>query len=136
MRPAAVEATKPEDWDEEEDGDWEPPKIANPKCKDAPGCGEWKRPNKPVSGGCLGAVTAVARRAFAQAGHARVTCACKWLAGIPTCAASTSKLAPFLTALLPNTSPLPTEPGLQGQVVCPHDRQPRLQGCVEAARHP
>lgn len=51
VRPAAAEAAKPEDWDEEEDGDWEPPKIANPKCKDAPGCGEWKRPNKPVSGG-------------------------------------------------------------------------------------
>ncbi len=44
-----AEASKPEDWDEEEDGDWEPPKIVNPKCKDAPGCGEWKRPNKPVS---------------------------------------------------------------------------------------
>ena len=43
-----AEAKKPEDWDEDEDGDWEPPKIANPKCEKGPGCGEWKRPNKPV----------------------------------------------------------------------------------------
>ena len=28
---AAAAATKPEDWDDEEDGDWEAPKIANPK---------------------------------------------------------------------------------------------------------
>lgn len=46
---AAAAAVKPEDWDEDEDGEWEPPKIANPACKDAPGCGEWKRPTKPVS---------------------------------------------------------------------------------------
>ena len=48
--PAAyfADAKKPEDWDDEEDGDWEAPRIANPKCTDAPGCGEWKRPNKPV----------------------------------------------------------------------------------------
>lgn len=25
---------------------WEPPRISNPACKDAPGCGEWKRPTK------------------------------------------------------------------------------------------
>lgn len=43
----AAEAKQPEDWDEEEDGVWEPPRIANPLCKDAPGCGEWTRPNKP-----------------------------------------------------------------------------------------
>ena len=42
-----AEAKKPEDWDDEEDGDWEPPRVPNPKCKDAPGCGEWKRPEKP-----------------------------------------------------------------------------------------
>jgi hypothetical protein len=42
-----AEASQPEDWDEEEDGEWEPPKVANPKCKEAPGCGEWKRPTKP-----------------------------------------------------------------------------------------
>jgi hypothetical protein len=49
--PLAVpaEAQKPEDWDDEEDGDWEPPKVANPKCKDASGCGEWQRPTKAVS---------------------------------------------------------------------------------------
>lgn len=41
-----AEATQPEDWDEEEDGEWEAPQIPNPKCKEAPGCGEWKRPMK------------------------------------------------------------------------------------------
>ena len=44
-----ADAKKPEDWDDEEDGDWEAPRIANPKCTDAPGCGEWKRPTKAVS---------------------------------------------------------------------------------------
>ncbi len=42
-----VEAKQPADWDEEEDGEWEAPKIKNPKCETAPGCGEWKRPLKP-----------------------------------------------------------------------------------------
>ena len=41
-----AEAEQPEDWDEEEDGEWEPPKISNPKCIAAPGCGEWERPTK------------------------------------------------------------------------------------------
>ena len=41
-----VEAEQPEDWDEEEDGEWEPPKVPNPACETAPGCGEWKRPTK------------------------------------------------------------------------------------------
>jgi calnexin len=41
-----ADAKQPEDWDEEEDGEWEPPRIPNPKCEDAPGCGEWKRPTK------------------------------------------------------------------------------------------
>lgn len=36
-----ADASQPGDWDEEEDGEWEPPKIQNPKCQD-PGCGEWK----------------------------------------------------------------------------------------------
>ena len=45
--PPAAEAEQPEDWDMEEDGEWEAPKIANPKCTAAPGCGEWKRPMKP-----------------------------------------------------------------------------------------
>lgn len=35
---------KPDDWDEEEDGEFEAPTIANPRCEVAPGCGEWKRP--------------------------------------------------------------------------------------------
>lgn len=43
----AAEAEQPDDWDEEEDGEWEPPKITNPACESAPGCGEWKRPTKP-----------------------------------------------------------------------------------------
>ncbi len=41
-----LDAVKPEDWDDEEDGEWEPPKISNPKCEEAPGCGEWTRPTK------------------------------------------------------------------------------------------
>merc|ERR1712060_166473 len=31
------DATKPEDWDDEDDGEWEPPQIDNPDYK-----GEWK----------------------------------------------------------------------------------------------
>jgi len=42
-----AEAEQPEDWDEEEDGEWEPPRITNPKCEDGPGCGEWERPTIP-----------------------------------------------------------------------------------------
>jgi calnexin len=34
-------ATKPEDWDNEIDGEWEPPLITNPACDGAPGCGPW-----------------------------------------------------------------------------------------------
>ncbi|XP_043346834.1 calnexin isoform X5 [Dermochelys coriacea] len=34
---------KPEDWDEDMDGEWEAPQIANPKCESAPGCGTWER---------------------------------------------------------------------------------------------
>lgn len=34
---------KPDDWDPEEDGEWEAPLIANPKCEKV-GCGEWKPP--------------------------------------------------------------------------------------------
>lgn len=37
------DAEKPEEWDDEEDGDWIAPSVMNPKCEDAPGCGEWKR---------------------------------------------------------------------------------------------
>jgi len=39
------DSVKPEEWDDQEDGDWIAPIIQNPKCADA-GCGEWKRPNK------------------------------------------------------------------------------------------
>lgn len=39
------DALMPNDWSEEEDGEWEAPKIANPKC--STGCGEWKRPMVP-----------------------------------------------------------------------------------------
>lgn len=38
-------AKKPSGWDEEEDGEWEPPRIPNPKCKKV-GCGPWKPPTK------------------------------------------------------------------------------------------
>ena len=37
---------KPEEWDDEEDGDWIAATISNPKCADAPGCGQWKQPKK------------------------------------------------------------------------------------------
>lgn len=37
-------AKKPSDWDVDLDGEWEPPKINNPKCDLAPGCGEWISP--------------------------------------------------------------------------------------------
>ncbi|VEL26674.1 unnamed protein product, partial [Protopolystoma xenopodis] len=43
------DAVKPSDWyvnylDPEIDGEWEAPKIDNPKCSSAPGCGEWHKP--------------------------------------------------------------------------------------------
>ena len=37
------DAQKPEEWDDEEDGDYIAPMVRNPKCDEAPGCGEWKR---------------------------------------------------------------------------------------------
>ncbi|KAI0718917.1 Calreticulin family-domain-containing protein [Cerioporus squamosus] len=40
------DAEKPEEWDDEEDGEYIAPTIRNPKCDEAPGCGEWKRPYK------------------------------------------------------------------------------------------
>ncbi|KAF5392514.1 hypothetical protein D9757_002225 [Collybiopsis confluens] len=42
------DAEKPEEWDDEEDGDWIAPTVANPKCLEAPGCGEWKRQVFPM----------------------------------------------------------------------------------------
>lgn len=41
-----ADAEKPDDWDDEEDGEWEAPTIPNPACTSGPGCGEWKRPTK------------------------------------------------------------------------------------------
>ena len=41
-----ADAVKPEDWDDEEDGEWEAALVPNPKCAEAPGCGEWVRPTK------------------------------------------------------------------------------------------
>ena len=40
---AHIDASKPEEWDDEEDGDYIPPTIPNPKCDAVSGCGEWKR---------------------------------------------------------------------------------------------
>ena len=40
------EAEKPEDWDDEEDGDWIPPSVPNPKCEEVSGCGKWEKPTK------------------------------------------------------------------------------------------
>jgi len=40
------DASKPEEWDDEEDGDYIPPTIPNPKCEAVSGCGQWKRPDK------------------------------------------------------------------------------------------
>jgi len=37
-----VDATKPDDWNEDEDGTWEAPSVKNPDFK-----GEWKAPNIP-----------------------------------------------------------------------------------------
>jgi hypothetical protein len=36
--------SKPEDWDDEVQGEWEAPMIANPRCQNAPGCGEYRAP--------------------------------------------------------------------------------------------
>ncbi|KIH44305.1 calreticulin family protein, partial [Ancylostoma duodenale] len=41
------EASKPNDWDNDMDGDWEPPMIDNPACKGVSGCGPWKKPLIP-----------------------------------------------------------------------------------------
>lgn len=37
-------AVKPDDWDNEIDGEWEAPLIANPICEKAVGCGLWSPP--------------------------------------------------------------------------------------------
>jgi len=38
------DAEKPDTWDDEEDGDWIAPKVPNPMCDAAAGCGPWKPP--------------------------------------------------------------------------------------------
>ena len=38
------DAIKPDDWDEEMDGEWEAPLVPNPLCQSAPGCGKWRKP--------------------------------------------------------------------------------------------
>lgn len=38
------DAVKPEEWDDEEDGEWIAPTVPNPKCQEAPGCGTWTAP--------------------------------------------------------------------------------------------
>ena len=47
MSTSDPEAKKPEDWDEDMDGEWEAPLVDNPKCSSAPGCGVWKAPTIP-----------------------------------------------------------------------------------------
>lgn len=41
---ADPDAKKPDDWDQEMDGDWEAPLIPNPKCSSLAGCGKWSAP--------------------------------------------------------------------------------------------
>ena len=44
-----AQALRPEGWRDEEDGVWEPPLIANPKCRRLPlppNCGEWRPPKR------------------------------------------------------------------------------------------
>ena len=37
-------AEKPDDWEDDTDGEWEPALIDNPVCESAPGCGQWNKP--------------------------------------------------------------------------------------------
>lgn len=37
-------AAKPADWDDEEDGEYVPVMVPNPKCESTPGCGPWTAP--------------------------------------------------------------------------------------------
>lgn len=45
LQVADPDAKKPDEWDDAEDGDWEAPTVANPKCADI-GCGDWTPPMK------------------------------------------------------------------------------------------
>ncbi len=38
------DAEKPEEWDDEEDGDWVPDMVPNPVCQEVSGCGPWEQP--------------------------------------------------------------------------------------------
>jgi calnexin len=38
------DAHRPDDWDDDIHGEWEPPTISNPKCEKAAGCGEYEPP--------------------------------------------------------------------------------------------
>lgn len=42
-----IPSPQPDDWDDEEDGEWEPVSTGNPKCTSAPGCGPWTPPMIP-----------------------------------------------------------------------------------------
>jgi hypothetical protein len=59
-------ALRPPDWDDDEDGEWSPPLIPNPKCVQAErkglGCGEWTPPQvmQPGRHSCLPIATSVA----------------------------------------------------------------------------
>ena len=37
-------AVKPDDWDDDIDGEWEAPLINNPACESSAGCGPWSQP--------------------------------------------------------------------------------------------
>ena len=41
------DSVKPDDWDDDMDGEWEAPQIPNPACEKAPGCGVWEAPEIP-----------------------------------------------------------------------------------------
>lgn len=46
----------PSNWDNDIDGEWEPPLINNPKCAQVSGCGKWKPPlidNPKFKGKCM-----------------------------------------------------------------------------------
>lgn len=91
----AAEATKPEDWDDDEDGEWEPPKIPNPKCKDvSPACPASMplHVNSTPLGGPPDAALAARchsrRAACAPVQRAAFASCCPVRAGLLTCVAS------------------------------------------------
>ena len=42
-----IDHQKPEEWSDEDDGEWIAPQVPNPLCQTASGCGPWKRPEIP-----------------------------------------------------------------------------------------